>query len=92
MLKYGEMIIERLQTDAMMEEEQALPSLTQKNLKTLSNWHEWDAAYNKQLDQHYKAGVFGKLVLRSSLPLEEQSRVLRLYWANVVKTDGQRKS
>ena len=36
--------------------------------------------------------MFGTPVLRSSLPPEEQSRVLRLHWTNVVKTDGTRKS
>ena len=92
MLKYGKLIIDQLQTDAMTPEERLLSSLTRKNLKTLPNWHKWDAAYDKQLDQHFEAGVFGKPVLRSSLPPEEQSRVLRLHWTNVVKPDGQRKS
>jgi len=92
LLEYGDLIIAHLQADTMTNKEKALPSLTRHNLKKLSNWDTWDKAYDKQLDQHYEAGVFGKPVLRTSLPAAEQQRVLQMHWTNVVKADGRRKS
>ena len=88
LLEYGGLLVAKLHAETMTDEEKKLTSLTRHNLKKLSNWTEWDAAYDKQLDQHNEAGVFGTPVLRSSLPKEEQSQVLRIHWTNVVKTDG----
>ena len=62
----------QLVVDAMTDEEKQLKSLTRRNLKHLSNWSDWDKAFDKQMDKHHEAGVFGKPVPISSLPPEEQ--------------------
>ena len=47
--------------------------------------------FNQQLDDHARAGVFGKPVERKGLPPEQQRQICRLQWTNVVKTSGKRK-
>jgi hypothetical protein len=49
--------INLLQSSDMTDEEAALLNLTQQYLKTLSNWSDWDAAFDKQLDQHFQDGT-----------------------------------
>ena len=92
LMAYGDLLVQRLHAENMTDEEKSLPSLTRKNLRKLSNWDVWDKAYDDQLDKHHEAGVLGEPILRTSLPPEEQCRVLRMHWTNVVKTDGRRKS
>ena len=84
--------IYRLQTAHMTDEERQLKSLTRCNLKRLSNWDQWDAAFDKQLDNHLKAGTIGKAI---EWPRGKQGRdinILRAQWSNFVKTDGTRKT
>ena len=73
LLAHGELIVARLHSETMTEEEKRLPSLTRRNLKKLSNWDIWDKAFDDQLTKHHEAGVLGTPVLRSSLPTEEQA-------------------
>ena len=76
LLTYGTFLVNQLHCEAMTDKERRLPSLTRRRLKSLKNWDEWDATYDKQLDQYHSAGVFGEPVLRSTLSPEEQGRVL----------------
>ena len=82
----------KLSNDHMTDEEKALPSFTRRRLMTLSNWHEWQAADDKQLDQHFDAGTIGTAVPRPSKDPDKPSQVFRLHWARVVKSSGVRKS
>ena len=45
-------MVRKLSNDHMTDEEKALPSFTRRRLMTLSNWPEWQAADDKQLNQH----------------------------------------
>ena len=78
----------KLSNDHMTEEEKALPSFTRKRLMTLPNWHEWQAADDKQLDQHFNAGTIGKAVPRPAKDPLKPSQVFRLHWARLVKSTG----
>ena len=82
----------KLSNDHMTEEEKALPSFTLKRLMRLSNWPEWQAADDKQLDQHFDAGTIGKAVPRPPKDPMKPSQVFRLHWARMVKANGVRKS
>jgi hypothetical protein len=59
-----EFVVNRLQTTSMTEEECQLKSFTRRNLMRLSNWSDWDAAFDEQLK------TTGKLA-----PSAKQSRV-----------------
>jgi hypothetical protein len=88
-----EFSIGRLQTDAMTDEERKLPSFTRSRLKRLSNWLEWDAAHNAQLDGHFDSTTIGKAVKRPPRSANGRpANVLHLHWASTVKTDGVRKA
>jgi hypothetical protein len=78
----------------MTDEERALPKLTRARLKRLSNWPEWDAASDKQLDAHHRDGALGKPIKISDLAklLGCPPRLLCFHWTNVVKTDGTSKA
>ena len=88
---YPDSILHQLQTDGMTDQEKELKRLTRRSLKTLPNWNEWNDAFNQQLDEHAKAGVFGEPIERKDLPPEQQRQVCRLQWTNVVKPSGKRK-
>ena len=75
----------------MTEEEKALPLLTRKNLMTLPNWNEWQAADDKQLDSHFEGSTIGMAVPRPVSSPEKPSQVFRLVWARLVRqTDKSR--
>ena len=82
----------KLSNDHMTEEEKALPSFTRKRLMKLSNWPEWQAADDKQLNQHFDAGTIGMAIPRPPKDPLKPSQVFRLHWARVVKSSGVRKS
>ena len=82
----------KLSNDHMTEEEKALPAFTRHRLMKLSNWADWQAADDKQLDQHYDAGTIGKAVPRPTKDPDKPSQVFRLHWARLVKATGVRKS
>ena len=82
----------KLSNDHMTEEERALPSFTRRRLMQLSNWHEWQAADDKQLDSHFDAGTIGMAVPRPKKDPLKPSQVFRLHWARLVKASGVRKS
>ncbi len=84
--------LRKLVNDHMTEEEKALPSFTRKNLQTLPNWAEWQAADDKQLDSHFDAGTIGMAVPRPVSSPDKPSQVFRLVWARLVKASGVRKS
>jgi hypothetical protein len=84
-------LLHRLQTDCMTDEERKLTRFTRRNLKKLSNWPEWDAAFDAQLDAHYAAGALGLPVPRPSPTSDGFINILRIIWSNVVKPDGKRK-
>ena len=67
---YPDAILHQLQPDGMSDQEKELKRFTRQSLKTLSNWNEWNDAFNQQLDDHAKAGVFGKPIERKDLPPE----------------------
>jgi len=89
-------LINRLQTEGMTDEERGLTKFTRTRLKRLANWPQWDAAFKKQLNQHYEAGTLGKPVLKSlvlhTAPDGVRPTVLRFVWNNLVKADGTRKT
>jgi hypothetical protein len=85
------LILHRLQTDCMTDEERQLKSFTRHQLKKLSNWLEWDAAFDAQLDAHFAAGALGLPVLRPPSTPNCPTIILRIQWSNVVKPDGKRK-
>ena len=82
----------KLSNDHMTEEEKALPSFTRRRLMQLPNWHEWQAADDKQLDSHFDAGTIGMAVPRPKKDPSKPSQVFRLHWARLVKASGVRKS
>jgi hypothetical protein len=85
-------LLHRLQTDCMTDEERKLTRFTRRNLKKLSNWPEWDAAFDAQLDAHYAAGALGLPVPRPPANTSDGPvNILRIIWSNVVKPDGKRK-
>ena len=85
--------VHRLQADAMTDEERKLTSFNRRKLQRLSNWDDWDAAFDKQLDAHHEAGTFGAPVPRpTSSPDGGPLNILRIVWSNVVKTNGKRKA
>lgn len=57
------MSINKLQTTTMTDEERALPAFTRNRLKKLSNWSEWDGAYEARFDDHFDSDTIGKAVL-----------------------------
>ena len=85
--------INRLQTDGMTEEEKQLKSFSYRNLKRLSNWPEWRAARNKQLDSHFDDGCLGHPIPKSQMKHVDgmPPNLLRIVWSNIVKADGKRK-
>ena len=90
-------LVHRLQTADMTDEERKLKSFTRRNLKKLSNWPEWQAAFMKQLDAHHDAGTLAAPVKRSEAlqvfrELKVRPVILRFQWSNLVKPDGTRKS
>ena len=82
----------RLQNEHMTEEEKKLKSFTRKNLMKLSNWLEWRAADDKQLDAHFSAGAIGKAVPRPQAEPGRPSQVFRAVHNRLVKANGVRKS
>ena len=74
-----------------MEEEKVLLSFTHKSLKTLPNWHEWQAADDKCLDSHFEASTIGVAVPLPVLSPKKPSQVFHLVWAKLVKANGARK-
>jgi hypothetical protein len=85
-------VIARLQTQGMTDEERALKSFTRRHLRRLSNWPDWDAAHDAQLDAHYLSGAFADPVHLSTLPPEVRKQLLRIQWSNIVKPSGKRKA
>ena len=85
-------VIHRLQTKGMTPEERLLSKFTCRNLQTLPNWSEWDAAFDAQLDAHHKAGAIGEPIPRPRSIDSERPNVLRIQWSNVIRTDGTRKA
>ena len=75
-----------------MDEEKALSSFTCHRLMMLSNWPEWQAADDKQLNQHFDAGTIGMAVPRPPKDPATPSQVFRLHWVRVVKSSGVQKS
>jgi hypothetical protein len=62
-----------------MTEEESLKSFTRRSLKALDNWEEWDAAFDLQLDQHYKAGIFLDPIPRPTIsPSGGKPQILRI--------------
>ena len=84
--------VSRLQVQDMTDEERALPRFTRGRLKRLSNWDVWDAAFDKQLDSHFKSGAINHPVLRPVSTKSNPSHILRIQWANIVKDNGDRKA
>ena len=78
--------------DHMTEEEKALPLFTRKNLMTLPNWNEWQAADDKQLGSHFESGAIGMAVPHPVSSPEKLSQVFHLVCARLVKANGVRKS
>lgn len=75
-----------------MDEEKQLKRFTHWALKTLSNWDVWKDAYNQQLDDHAKSGVFEDPIERKYLPPKQQWQICQIQWTNnVVKSSGKRK-
>jgi hypothetical protein len=74
--------ISRLLTSPMTDEERKLPKLTRARLQRLSNWSDWDASFDKQLDEHYRDGALGPPVLIANLVDSNGSRppLLRFHW------------
>ena len=86
------MVIHRLQTAGMTPDKRNLRRMTRRNLQRLPNWHEWDAAFDAQLDAYVTAGTFGDPIPRPDLVDGEPPNVLRIQWSNLVKPDGTRKA
>ena len=76
----------------MTPEERCLTKFTRRNLQRLSNWSEWDEAFDAQLDAHYQAGAFGKPIPCPCSVDGERPNILCIQWTNVVKDNGTRKS
>jgi hypothetical protein len=85
-------VIQRLQTEDMTAEERLLSKFTRCNLQKLSNWADWDASFDAQLDAHCQAGTIGRPIPRPKPVDGRPPNVLRIHWTNVVKPDGTRKA
>ena len=87
------MVMQRLQNDHMTDEERQLKSFSRKNLMKLSNWDQWQAADDKQLDAHFDSGTIGKAVPRPRKDTFGRAfHILRLVWNRLIKPSGVRKS
>jgi hypothetical protein len=75
----------------MTDEERQLKSFTRHRLCKLSNWSDWDAASDAQLDAHFEAGALGLPVPHPPATSDGPANVLRIQWSNVVKPSGKRK-
>ena len=65
---------------------------TRKNLQKLSNWADWDAAFNAQLNAHWESGVYGLLVPHATTSLDGgRPNILHQHWSNLIKPDGTHK-
>jgi hypothetical protein len=84
-------VLRHLQTDEMTPEERELKRFTCRNLKKLSNWKQWDEAFDDQLNKHLESGAFEMPVPRPKPVDGHPANVLRIQWSNLVKTDGTRK-
>jgi hypothetical protein len=90
---YQPLFVNRLQTDGMTPAERILLRLTRHRLKKLSNWSDWDAAFDAQLDAHHRDGALGEPVLRPTTNSKGgPPNILRFQWSCCVKTDGRRKA
>ena len=83
--------MQRLQTSTMTPEERELSRFTRRNLQKLSNWTEWDAAFDAQLDAQLESGTFGLPVPRPTSVNGTKPNILRIQWSNLVKPSGVRK-
>jgi hypothetical protein len=84
-------VIHRLQTAGMTPEECNLSKFTHLNLQRLTNWPNWDTAFDAQLDAHCAAGTIGRPIPRPSSTDGLPPNILRIQLNNVVKPDGTRK-
>ena len=93
LLTYDDMtaVIARLQTSPMTTEERNLKRFTRKTLQGLSNWSDWDAAFDEQLSTQHQDGTFGSPVLRPPTVDGQRPNILRTQWSNLVKPSGTRK-
>ena len=60
--------VNAIQSREMTEEEEALGAFTQRKLKTLTTWPEWQAGEFKQLDRFEALHMFGKPIPRPKDP------------------------
>ena len=70
----------------MTDEERNLKAFTRPRLMKLKNWKDWDASFEKQMDQYYRDGTFGAPVRRFL-----GAHILLTLWSCLVKPDGRRK-
>ena len=86
------LLVSRLQTSGMTDEEKKLKSFSRRRLMELSNWSTWDDMFDSQWDAHYRDGTLGIPIPRPG-PREDGTppNVLRVQWSNLVKPCGKRK-
>ena len=81
--KMIKLCINTLNSDTMTPEEEALGYFTQKKLKNLSTWKEWEAGEKKQINQFMMQGMFGDLIYPVDLP--NNAIILPPHWQYLVK-------
>ena len=84
-------VIHRLQTEGMTMEERRLKRFTRRNLQKLPNWPDWDAAFDAQLDAHFKMGTISAPIPKPKPVHGRSPNICRVQWSNLVKADGTRK-
>ena len=84
--------LRKLVNGYMAEEEKALLSFTCKNHMTLPNWHEWQAADDRQLDSHFETSTIGVAVSQPRSSPKKMSQGFHLTWAKLVKANSMCKS
>ena len=85
-------LLARLENSHMNSEERALKSFTRKRLQGLSNWSDWDAAFDSQLDGHHDSSTLNHPVDRPTSTADNPVHILRITWSNMVKDSGKRKA
>jgi len=87
-----ELIVNRLQSSTMTDEERALPKLTRQCLHNLPNWPLWDAACDKQLEAHFTAGAFLAPILHPEHLPSVHLNILQIHWTFAIKDDAMHKA
>ena len=82
--------INALTSKSMTPEEEKLGSFTQRKLKNLGTWKEWEKRERKQIDQFQSLDMYDEHIHPSAMLPD--AVVLQLHWQYAIKRDCTRRS